>query len=321
MRIGVTGGSGFIGSYICEQLTAAGATVVVLDAKRPPDTTLDWIEGDIRHPADVAHLAADCEAIIHLAGLLGTPEMLTNPAAAVETNVIGGLNVLEAAAGSPVVILGIGNWFMDNAYAISKHTVERFARMFNLFRGGRITIVRPVTAYGPRQLAPFPFGPAKVRKIVPSFVTRALAGWPIETYFGGGQVSDLVYAGDVARVVIAAATTLLDSGAPASQVIEVGPTESNTVLDVANAVIRLCVERGYKRVPVYDLGDRPGEEPGMPITADVATLKEIGVDPAGFVSLIDGLERTIDWYIANARVTWWPKTLAKGAIHNGTRIA
>jgi UDP-glucose 4-epimerase len=126
----------------------------------------------------MAELAAHVDGIIHLAACLGTQETIQNPRPAAETNVQGGLNFLEAIAqyDIPGVYIGVGNHWMNNTYSISKTTVERFAAMFNKERGTRCNIVRLVNAYGPYQSVAPPFGPAKVRKITPAFVCRALTG-------------------------------------------------------------------------------------------------------------------------------------------------
>lgn len=308
MKIGITGGNGFIGRYTCEEAEARGHEVIVFDhrtGRRPEDREV--MLGDIRDATAMVELAAHCDGIIHLAAVLGTQETIVNPRPAAETNVIGGLNFLEAVTqyGLPGVYIGVGNHWMNNTYSISKTTVERFVTMFNVDRGSRVNVVRAVNAYGPRQLAAAPFGPGKVRKITPAVVCRALSGAPVELYGGGYQISDMVWVGDVARVLLsafeaAAAGTVLDHA------VEIGPVESTTIRALAEMVIDSCVRRGYDRVPIVDLPMRPGEQAGAVVRADTATLPAIGVDPAGLVSLPDGLERTIDWFLQTQGEHWAP---------------
>ena len=191
----VTGGAGFIGGYVVEELLGRGYIVHILDSRGRTVPGAITTLGDIRDTAAVGHAVWHADGVIHLAGVLGTAEMIAAPRPAIEVNVFGALNVFEAAAthGSPVVNIATGNHWMDNTYSISKDTADRFARMFVAFRGGRITTVRAFDAYGPRQVPAAPFGPSRVRKIIPSFICRSLTGLPIEVYGDGEQVIDLIY--------------------------------------------------------------------------------------------------------------------------------
>ena len=306
MRIGVTGGSGFIGRYVCEEARARGHEPVVFDHQRRRRND-DWeiMLGDIRDATAMVELAAHCDGIIHLAAVLGTQETILNPRPAAETNLIGGLNFLEAVTqyDLPGVYIGVGNHWMNNSYSISKTAVERFVNMFNADRGSRVNVVRAVNAYGPRQVAAAPFGPGKVRKITPAVVCRALSGMPVELYGGGRQVSDMVWVGDVASALVSAFETAA-SGVVLDHIVEVGPVESTTIRSVAEMIIESCVRRGYKRVPIVDLPMRPGEQAGAVVRADAQTLRSIGIDPADLVTLEVGLERTIDWFIDSLGEHW-----------------
>jgi UDP-glucose 4-epimerase len=306
MKIGVTGGSGFIGRYVCEELEARGHEPVVFDHHRHASHgDREVMFGDIRDATAMVELAAHTEGIIHLAAVLGTQETIRNPRPAAETNLVGGLNFLEAVTqyDLPGVYIAVGNHWMNNSYSISKTAVERFVSMFNADRGSRVNVVRAVNAYGPRQLAAAPFGPGKVRKIAPAVVCRALSGMPVELYGGGHQVSDMVWVGDVARALVSALETAA-SGVVLDRVVEVGPRESTTIRHMAELVIESCVRRGYPRVSIADLPMRPGELAGAIVSADAETLRLVGIDPASLVTLEDGLERTIDWFVASLGDHW-----------------
>jgi len=306
MRVGVTGGNGFIGTYVCETLLDRGHVPIVFDHRghtRPGK----WpaMIGDIRDATAMVELAAHCDGIIHLAAVLGTQETIRNPRPAAETNLVGGLNFLEAVAqyDLPGVYICVGNYWMNNSYSISKSAVERFVWMFNAERGTRVNNVRVVNAYGPRQQAAAPFGAAKVRKITPAVVCRALSGWPVELYGGGVQISDMVWVGDVARALVAA-LEVAASGVVLDDVVEVGPLESSSIRAVAELIIDLCAERGYDRVPVAELPMRPGEEPNAVVRADPQTLKMVGMHPGELVGLTEGMARTVDWFIDNRGTQW-----------------
>ena len=110
MKIGVTGGSGFIGSWVANELTKSGHKVVLFDHKRK-DQVRDVMLGDVRDETAVMEFAASVDGIIHLAAVLGTVETIDRPMPAAETNLIGTLNVFEAASRYklPVVFAAVGN--------------------------------------------------------------------------------------------------------------------------------------------------------------------------------------------------------------------
>lgn len=305
MRVGVTGGNGFIGTYVCEALVARGHEPVVFDHLGRP--SLDWpvMIGDIRDETAMFELAAHCDGIIHLAAVLGTQETIRNPRTAAETNLLGGLNFLEAVSqyDLPGVYICVGNHWMENTYSISKTAVERFVRMYNADRGTRVNNVRVVNAYGPRQVAAAPFGPGKVRKVTPAVVCRALAGWPVELYDGGVQISDMVWVGDAARALVAALEAAA-AGDVLDAPVEVGPAESRSIRSVAELIIELCVQRGYDPVPIVDLPMRPGEQPNAVVRADPRTLERVGISPDELVPLDQGMAATVDWFI-EARGSAW----------------
>lgn len=305
MKVGVTGGNGFIGRYVCEELAARGHTPIVFDHQDRGSSPFEVMLGDIRDATAMTELAAHADAIIHLAAVLGTQETITNPRPAAETNLMGGLNFLEAVAqyDLPGVYICVGNHWMDNSYSISKTAVERFARMFNAHRGTRVNLVRVVNAYGPRQMAAPPFAAGKVRKITPAVICRALSGMPVELYGGGTQISDMVWVGDVARGLVAALETAAVKP-PLGHVVEVGPTESTSIRAVAEMIIDMCEERGYERAPIVDLPMRPGETPETAVTADPETLRPVGIDPASLITLQEGMAKTVDWFIENRGTHW-----------------
>lgn len=306
MKVGVTGGNGFIGRYACEELVARGHEVVVFDSHgRAGDPSYAAMIGDIRDDTAMTELAAHVDAIMHLAAVLGTQETIGNPRPAALTNVVGGLNFLEACTqyDLPGVYIGVGNHWMNNTYSITKTTVERFVHMFNKERGSRVNVVRAVNAYGPRQAAAAPFGCSKVRKITPAVVCRALSGLPVELYGGGHQVSDMVWVGDVARTLVAALERAAE-GTVLPSPVEIGPTTSTTIREMATLAIDKCVARGYPEVGIVDLPMRPGENIGDVVAADTATLLGVGIDPEGLVDLDEGLDRTVDWFVEAEGSHW-----------------
>lgn len=332
MKIGITGGAGFIGGHVTEVALERGHDVVVFDSRGRVNAELltgaggdalyrpdvERRLGDVRDATAVAELAAHTDGIIHLAACLGTQETIQNPRPAAETNIVGGLNFLEACSqyDIPGVYIGVGNHWMDNTYSISKTTVERFVRMFNADRhptalaestGNRFNIVRLVNAYGPRQSIAPPYGPAKVRKITPSFVTRALLGEPIEIYGDGSQVSDMVHVRDGALALVLALEDA-ERGRVFPVPVEVGPANSATVMEVAQHVRRHARHLTGQHSDITLLPMRPGETVGTPVTADTDTLEYLGMNAGQLIPLEQGLYETVLWYHDN----WLQGFLAAG---------
>lgn len=300
MIVGVTGGAGFIGSYVQTELRARGHEPVVFDHRGR-----GGMLGDVRDATAVTEFAAHVEAIIHLAGVLGTQETIANPQPAAETNVLGTINLLAAAHQYrlPFVNITVGNHWMRNTYSTTKACAARLVEQYRDELGLAAVNVRPVNAYGPGQVAAWPFGPGKVRKIMPAFICRALSGLPVEVYGDGSQVSDCVYVADVARVLVASVEAA-GAGRVPERTVEVGPACSATVNDVAEIVEDEAWILTGVRVPRVWLPMRPGELPGARVSADVGTLAQVGVDPAGFVGLEDGVRRTVRWF-DSVRGTLW----------------
>ncbi len=315
MRIGISGGMGFIGQHTARVARERGHEVVLFDhnggsrliQQFNDDENVVGFLGDVRDEVDMRELAAHVDGIIHLAACLGTQETIKYPVPAAQTNVLGGLNFLEAVAqyGIAGTYIGVGNHWMQNTYSITKTTVERFCHMFNNDRGTNVNIVRAMNAYGPGQSVAPPFGPAKVRKITPSFVCRALTGMPIELYGGGHQISDMCYVGDVALALVISLEHSAE-GITHTQPVEVGPKSGGTVRDTARLVTDLVVEMyGIPQSTLVDLPMRPGEMPGAIVSADVETLAQVNMNETYLMPLEDGMRETIAWYHDN----WLPKYL------------
>ncbi len=331
MKIGITGGAGFIGGWVAAVALEHGHDVVIMDrratARRHPALEihpegyeglgdggrLELFVGDVLDDVAMCELAAHVDGIVHLAACLGTQETIQNPRPAAMTNVLGGLNFLEAVSQYKIAgtYIGVGNPWMQNTYSISKTTVEQFVHKFNAERGTKINMVRLVNAYGPGQSMAPPYGPAKVRKITPAFIARALTGAPIEIYGDGQQISDMVHVKDVAEALVRALEAshaghlLVDPRFPSEGTVpvEVGPEQSATVNEVAEEVVAAIMRNGLSdaqwhlgKTPVKHLPMRPGEQAGAIVKADTSTLGALGMDPAKLIDLRSGMNETVLWY-------------------------
>jgi UDP-glucose 4-epimerase len=294
----VTGGNGFIGRYVVEELLGREYRVAVLDTRyREPAPGAELVLGDIRDATSVTEAIAHADGVIHLAGVLGTQETIQNPRPAAETNILGGLNVLEACAqyDVPLVNIAVGNYWMNNTYSITKNTVERFVDMFTRFRGSRMSIVRALNAYGPRQTAAAPFGPSKVRKIMPSFACRALTCEPIEIYGDGSQIMDMIYVGDVAKILVAALEKTNRDGA--SGTFEAGTGRRTSVSDIAALVVAEAADAtGEAPVDIIHLPMRPGEDAGSVVLGDPRTLAPLFPDGVELLPLEQGVRLSVEYF-------------------------
>jgi len=297
MRVLVTGGAGFIGGYVCDELHRRGHVPVIFDRHRETISSRAVMLGDTRDAAAVSEAVAHVDGVIHLAGVLGTQETISNPRPAAETNIFGGLNVLEACAqyNAPLVYIAVGNWFEQNTYSITKTTAERFVQMFVRYRDLRACSVRCFNVYGPGQSVAQPYGESHVRKIIPSFVMRALHGEPIEVYGDGQQVMDMIFAADAADVLVSALLHLAGGGAPGT-LWEAGTGRATNVAQIAAMVRNEVSEQTGQAPRVEHLLMRPGETPGVAVLAEPSRLRELGLSPLSFVKLEDGLRWTIKHY-------------------------
>lgn len=293
MKVVVTGGMGFIGRHTVAELLESGHDVVVLDRQRRADPwngRVSIVLGDVRDREIVTETVQQCDAVINLAGILGTMETIDDPYPSVDTNVRGALNVFQACRttkGRPEGVRGVqisvGNYFMNNSYAITKRAAERFALMFNREHGTRIAIVRGLNAYGEWQKH------KPVRKIIPNFVLRAVNGRPIEIFGDGEQIMDMIYVRDLARILVLAATT--DHGCY-TKIMEAGTGRKTTV----NEIAKLVALYGGNSCGVRNLPMRAGEPERSVVLGDPATLAPLGIRSGDLVPLEEGLRRTVAWY-------------------------
>jgi UDP-glucose 4-epimerase len=273
MRVLVTGSSGFIGAHLCAELTRRGHEPVPFD--RDDDS-------DICSPGEVdwALSGGDIGAVVNLAGVLGTPELFGAERQAVLANILGAVNVYDAAAkpGIPVVQIGTGHKGQPNPYAITKACAEDLGLARARWLGEKITVVRAYHVYGPGQLPGPPYGPAKVHKFFPTFACRALNGEPLELCGGGGQLIDPVHVSDVA-VALADAIS-----GPYGQVVEAGCGKPVSVAQVAADIATMPGLTPWLPVEV------PGR-PGEPRDAEVVATVPVCRNPWPYL-----VGETVEWY-------------------------
>jgi len=238
-KVCVTGAHGFIAGYVIEELVRQGYMPMATVRHFGEESTIIEQNNVILYQADMVDDSAiygaveHADGVIHLAGLLGTAENIRQAAIMNKVNVGGALNVLNACDNFkiPCVFIGVGNYFEYNTYSISKTTAESYGIMYYKNFKTPINIVRALNAIGPRQKW------GKINKILPTFINKALRNQDIQVYGGRDKCSvmDLVYAGDVAKVLIEALKNA--ERGDAGHIYEAGTGVGYKVFDIAEKVI------------------------------------------------------------------------------------
>jgi len=283
----ILGGDGFIGEYVADEGLARRLDVTIFDqCDHRHRFLIAAFLGDIRDAASVRNAVMRADYAINLAAILGTQETIRTAVHCVETNVIGTLNFLEACIPTKFhevrgVQIGIGNYWMDSPYPITKRAALAFTRMYNKELGTKVAMVRAMHAYGERQKH------KPVRKIVPTFIIQALQGEPLSIYGDGEQIVDMIYVGDLAKILLDAC---MSPNVEYDHVYEAGLGRRLTVNDVAQAII----DAADSSSEIVHLPMRPGEEENAVISARPETLEGLG--SYDFVTFEDGIRQVIEWY-------------------------
>lgn len=298
MKVVVTGGSGFIGSHIAEELARRGDEVIIVDIV-PPEFELPvgvtYKYGNTLYPETMVEAFKGAEEVYDVAGVLGTSELLFDNGRAIDTNIRGTFNCLELARQ-----MGVKRFFYPtkpndwlNTYSITKHAGERFCEMYREIYGMDITVLRWFNAYGARQhLYP-------VRKAVPLFIIQALYGLDLEVYGDGEQTVEMVYVEDMARIVVDATRQSL--GVKARKVIDLGSGQVMTVNHLCQEIIRIVNEHFREtKSKIKHLPMRKGEPPRTHIEANLADLNQL-MPGIKYTDLEIGLIETIEYYAALPR--------------------
>jgi len=279
----VTGGTGFIGRYVVENLIDKGYSPMAFD-RRGAYGYLNTFLGDTTDFSAVNEAVAISDGVIHLAGVLGTAETIDEPRPSIDTNIYGGLNVFQACRNynKKCVYIAVGNHWMNNSYSITKTTAERFAYMFNKEHGTEIVVVRGLNAYGPGQKH------TPVRKIIPNFIIPALQDKEITVYGDGSQIMDMIYVEDLADILVRALT--VDHGIY-DKAIEAGTGIRTSVQEIAETVIKLVGKGSIKNVPM-----RPGEEENSVVLGKPETFRPLYGKFPQLYTLEEGIKLAIPYY-------------------------
>ena len=307
MKVLVIGGQGFIGSHVVDNLLAKGCRVILMDRVLKAgrweeygwnDKPIDFIMGDLKDEDSTREAVNQCDMWINLGGLLGTSEMIHNPIPAVKVNIIGALNVFDAARiyGKRGLQIAVGNYWMNNPYSLTKNTAERFALMYNKEHGTDIRVVRGMNIFGERQTH------KPVRKIFPNVVIPALLGRPITVYGSGDQIMDLIYVKDFAEVLVRA---LLTDSASNTILYEAGVGGGMTI----NRAVELVLDATQSTSEVNRVPMRPGEDKQAVVEISeqgwLDLESQLSYTPANLTPMGEAIAKSVKWYADNlGRFEW-----------------
>ena len=220
MKYIVTGGAGFIGSHIVEELVRRGDEVVIVDnffSGKPENIEpfqktgkARLAEGSVTDLPFLLETFKGADGIFHEGAIASVPRSIKNPAATNEANVTGTLNVLIAArdCGVRKVLFASSSSVYGNTptlpkqedmvpnplspYAISKLAGEQYLRVFSDIYGLQTVSLRYFNVFGPRQDPK-----SEYAAVIPKFITGCLTGTPLTIFGDGGQTRDFSYVKDV----------------------------------------------------------------------------------------------------------------------------
>ncbi len=288
----MTGGSGFIGRSVLEELLIRGYDVLSLDLIEPP-LTVPFMVGDVGDLETVRKAAARVDAIVHLAAIVSAVEAMERPLDTFRTNVEGTLNVAEAARredakvvyASSVAVYGEPKTLPvsedhpvrpTNVYGSTKLAGESILLGYSGNYGLPVVSLRFFNVYGPH-MKPGPYA-----GVIYKFLEMLRDGRPLRIEGDGKQTRDFVYVEDVARAVVLA----LESDE--TGVYNVGTGREISILDLARMLSDLTGrDTGLEFAP-----PRPGDIRRS--RADISRIRKLGWMPA--ISLEEGLKRTVEWF-------------------------
>ncbi len=301
----VTGGAGFIGSHLTDELVRRGEHVRVVDnlstGKRHnlaqhPD--IEFLEGDLADPEVARRAMVGIEYVLHQAAIPSVPRSVLDPVTSNRANVDATLNVLVAARDAGVkrvVYAGSSSAYgnqptlpktetMPDAplspYALQKLVGEQYCQLFTRLYGLETVTTRYFNVFGPRQDPSSPYS-----GVISLFISALCDGRAPTIYGDGEQTRDFTYVANVVDGVLRAAQAPAASG----EVVNVatgGRISLKQLFDTVRTLVGASVEPIYADVRAGDVKDSQ---------ADIDKARRmLGYEP--IVKFEDGLKKTVDWY-------------------------
>lgn len=301
----VTGGAGFIGSHLVDELLADPARrVTVLDRlsiggsranleQHDGDPRFSFVLGDVNDVDLVREVVGGVDAVIHAAAESHVDRSIDQARGFLQTNVMGTQAVLEATRAAGIRLLMVstdevygagdpdGGLFPEDApiaprspYALSKAAADLLCGVYRVTYGAEVIVVRGTNAFGPRQ----------IERVVPTYTITALEGLPVPVYGKGEQRREFLHVRDWVR----AAITVLERGEP-GVLYNIGAGTELSNLELARRIVGLV---GASDDLISFVPDRPGHDFRYGVTAD--RVRGLGWEPT--VDFDEGLADTVAWY-------------------------
>jgi nucleoside-diphosphate-sugar epimerase len=301
----VTGGAGFIGSHLAEELLRRGHRVRIADSlitgKRANLDHLkgvDFLEGDLADPPVAKRAVQDIDFVLHQAAIPSVPRSVKDPVTSHRANVEASLNLLVAARDAGVkrlVYAGSSSAYGNtptlpkredmpanplSPYALQKFVSEQYCRLFTELYGFETVTTRYFNVFGPRQDPGSPYS-----GVISLFAKALLEGRQPIIYGDGEQTRDFTYVANVVDGVLRAVEATGASG----EVINVatgGRISLNQLLQTMNRIVGSNIAATYEPPRAGDVRDSQ---------ADVTKARSLlGYQPT--VDLQEGLEKTLAWF-------------------------
>ena len=305
----VTGADGFIGSHLTEELLKKGCKVKALSFYNSfnywgwlediiTNKNLEVVSGDIRDPHYCKEITKDIDIVFHLAALIAIPYSYIAPDSYVDTNVKGTLNICQAAKENDVQrlihtstseVYGTAQYVPidekhpkqpQSPYSASKIGADMIAMSFYNSFSLPITIARPFNTYGPRQSA---------RAVIPTIITQIASGKKEIKLGDVSPTRDFNYVKDVCRGFIAIA----ESENTVGKEINISSNHEISIGDTLNLIKKIM--KSDVEFIVEDERLRPKTSEVFRLLGDNKLIIELTIFKPQY-SLIQGLQKTIDWY-------------------------
>jgi nucleoside-diphosphate-sugar epimerase len=305
----VTGGAGFIGSHLVEELARRGERVRVVDdfstgkrANLAHVSGFELMEGDLAEPAVAARAVVGCDYVLHQAAIPSVPRSVKDPVRSNRANIDATLNLLVAARDAGVrriVFAGSSSVYGDtptlpkredmptrplSPYALQKLVGEQYLQMFTRLYGIETVTTRYFNVFGPRQDPSSPYS-----GVISLFIKALVEGVPPIVHGDGGQTRDFTYVANVIDGVLRAAEAPGANGR-VMNVAAGGRVSLNELLRTLERILQV------RTAPVYG-PPRPGDVRDS--QADITQAGEVlGYEPT--VGFEEGLRRTVEWFKGGA---------------------
>ena len=302
----ITGGAGFIGSNLVEELLGRGERVRVLDNFSTGfrknieqwQSSIEIVEGDIREYDVVLKAMQGVDCVLHQAALPSVPRSIQDPIASNASNVTGTLNVLQAVREAGVkraVFASSSSVYGDtpvlpkqedmpanplSPYAVSKLAGESYFSVFGRVYGIQTVALRYFNVFGPRQNPD-----SQYSAVIPKFIKAMLAGKRPVIYGDGTQSRDFTFVANVVEANIRAATRDIPPGSVMNCACH-GQVTLNELVARLNAILGTSIEPEYAE-------PRPGDIKHS--FADIERMKRL-LDFTPAVGFEEGLKKTCEYY-------------------------